>query len=102
MNRFFLQIWNMMCEDDNNDMIDPLRAGFVSLMVIYLAGGCALIFALVHKVIYTPDHSADLLSYGSALAAWAGGGGLLLTGTGGALWMKSKGDAVVPIDPTKK
>lgn len=94
MNRFFQQIWNMMCEDDDNTMIDPLRSGFLAGMVIYLIGGAALIFALVHKVLFTADHSADLMSYGGALAAWAGGLGLLLTGTGGALWMKSKGDAV--------
>jgi len=92
MKSFFRQIFNMMCEDDNNEQLDPLRAGFLSILLVYIVGGGALIFALVHKVIYTPDHSADMTAYGTALAAWAAGGGVLLTTTGGALWMKAKGD----------
>lgn len=98
----FKQIWNMMCEDDDNNVADPLRAGFLAGMAIYLVGGIALIFALVHKVLFTPDHGADLMSFGGAMAAWAGGLGLLLTGTGGALWMKSKGDALPDALPPKK
>lgn len=88
----FRQIWNMMCEDDANLVLDPLRVGFVAGMAVYLTGGAALVIALLHKTYFSHD-PLDLQAYGIALAAWATGLGGLLTGTGAGVMMKAKGDA---------
>jgi uncharacterized membrane protein YedE/YeeE len=83
----------MLTEDDANKVWDPVRIGFLGGMVIYLGGGCVLIAALMHTV--WGNHAAvDFQAYGIALAAWASGFGVYLTGTGAALWMKAKGDNV--------
>jgi hypothetical protein len=88
----FKQIWNMMCEDDDNTVLDPLRAGFMSGLGVYLLGGGALIVALLHLVWFT-DKPADLQAYAIGMGAWGTGLGALLTGAGMGLFGKSKGDA---------
>lgn len=93
-NRMFRQVWNMMCEDDDNDVIDPLRVGFVVTMATYLVGGSALIMALLHAVWFRHDMPVDFQAYGIGIAAWATGAGGLLTGAGAGVMMKSKGDAM--------
>lgn len=88
----FRQIWNMSCEDDDNTQIDPLRVGFLAGLVLYLYGGVVLIQALAH-IVWASDKATDLQAFGVALGAWAAGLGAYITATGGALWMKAKGDA---------
>lgn len=90
---FFRQIWAMGCEDDANEVLDPLRVTFLAGTLVYLFGGIALIAALLHKTWFTHDQ-IDMIAYGGALAAWIAGLAAYLTGAGAALWMKSKGDAV--------
>jgi hypothetical protein len=92
MSGLFNQIWNMMCEDEANRQLDPLRAGFVCGLGVYLLGGAALIVALLHLVWFT-DKPADLQAYAIGMGAWGTGLGAMITGTGMGLFGKAKGDA---------
>lgn len=83
----------MLTEDEANKVWDPVRMGFLAGLVVYLVGGCVLIAALIHTV-WANHTAADFQAYGIALAAWGTGFGGYLAGTGGALWMKAKGDKI--------
>lgn len=83
----------MLTEDDANKVWDPVRMGFLGGLVVYLFGGCVLIAALIHTV-WSNQSAADFQAYGIALAAWGAGFGGYLTGAGGALWMKARGDRI--------
>lgn len=88
----FKQIWNMACEDDDNEQLDPLRVVFLSGALAYLCAGIALTTALLHRTWFTHD-AVDMQNFGLAIAAWATGLAGLLTGAGAGVMMKAKGDA---------
>ena len=98
----FKALWNMMCEDDANQVPDPLRMGLLGILGIYLLGGIAMIVALLHAVWFRHDMPVDFQSFGIGFAAWATGGGALLTGAGFGIFGKAKGDALPDAPPPKK
>jgi hypothetical protein len=90
----FKSLHDMACEDDANTVLDPLRMGFLGILGTYLVGGIAMIVALLHAVWFRHDMPVDFQAFGIGFAAWAAGGGTLLTGAGAGVMMKSKGDAM--------